>query len=344
MNKPVKLNIALKGGGSHGAFTWGVLNRLLEEPGIEIEGISGTSSGAVNGSLVANCLSRPGQNPCFALDNFWTELGKVFSSIFMPSEELFKLPMLGTTDSNYALDMFLNMTQSFAPYLFNPDDMNPLRDLLKKSITFSKLRNNKDIRLYIAATNVKTCRLKVFSREELTVEHLLASACLPTLHHPVKIKGETYWDGGFTGNPVLYPLIFNCKSPDVLIVLLQPGLREKIPETGKAIRERIYELAFYSNFMREMRAISFSKRIIRKNRLLRGPLERRLDKLRIHIIHADEELKTLDQQSRFNASPEMLQKLRDSGYRCADQWLRENREFIGKKSTTSLDEYSDYPA
>ncbi len=343
LNKPVSINLALQGGGSHGAFTWGVLKRLTKETHISIEGISGTSSGAVNACLLAYGLSNKDKNPDAALDFFWSELGELFSSIFTSSDIFLKFPLSAASNNPYILEMFSNMSQSFSPYLFNPNDMNPFRELLKKSINFEKLRQTNETQLFIAATNIKTSKLKIFKRDEITAEHILASACLPSLHHAITIDDETYWDGGFTGNPPLYPLIFNCKSDDLLIVLLQPLIKESIPHSANEIRERMYDIAFHSNFMREMRAISFSKQFIKKHYFLKGALERRLDKLRIHIIHADEDLKGLDNKSRYDASPDLLTHLRDAGYQAADKWLHKNCAYIGKKSSTSLDVYSDYP-
>lgn len=343
LNKTVSINLALQGGGSHGAFTWGVIKRLSKESHINIEGISGTSSGAVNASLYAYGLTNTENNPDATLDFFWTELGALFSNIFTSSDNFLNFPSFGTTDNSYALEMFLNMSQSFSPYFFNPNDMNPFRKLLNKSIDFEKLRKTNQTKLFIAATNIKTSKLKVFKRNELTVEHILASACLPSLHHAITIDGETYWDGGFTGNPPLYPLIFNCDSSDLLIVLLQPLIKESIPDTANKIRERVYDIAFHANFMREMRAISFSKQFINKHYVLKGALEKRLDNLRIHIIDAGEDLKDLDHKSRYDASPDLLNHLRDAGYDRADKWLQENCNLIGKKSSTSLDVFSDYP-
>ena len=342
LNKKVSINLALQGGGSHGAFTWGVIKRLAKESYINIEGISGTSSGAVNASLFAYGLSNTEGTPDAALDFFWTELGELFSSIFTSSDNFLKFPLLSDSNNSYALEMFMNMSQSFSPYLFNPNDMNPFRELLNKSIDFEKLRTTDQTKLFIAATNIKNSKLKIFKRNELTAEHILASACLPSLHHAITIDGETYWDGGFTGNPPLYPLIFNCDSPDLLIILLQPLIKESIPEKANEIRERMYDIAFHSNFMREMRAISFSKQFIKKNRFIKGALEKRLDNLRIHIIHADEDLKDFDRNSRYNASPDLLSNLRDAGFNCADKWLQKNCQFIGKESSTSLDIFSDY--
>ncbi len=334
LKKPVSINLALQGGGSHGAFTWGVLDRLSKESHLNVEGISGTSSGAVNATLFAYGLTNDKENPNAILDDFWSDLGKLFSSIFTSSDNFMQRPIL---------DMFLNMTQSFSPYMFNPTDMNPLRDLLNKNIDFEKLRNTNQTKLFIAATNIKTSKLKVFKRKELTAEHILASACLPSVHHAITIEGETYWDGGFTGNPPLYPLIFNCESSDLLIILLQPLIKESVPDTANKIRERIYDIAFHSNFMREMRAISFSKKFIEEHYLLKGALEKRLNNLRIHIIHAEDVLNNLEKKSKYDASPELLNYLRDTGYQSADKWLKNNCGLIGKKSSTSLEMFSDYP-
>jgi NTE family protein len=342
LNKPISINLALQGGGSHGAFTWGVIKRLIKESHISIEGISGTSSGAVNACLYAYGLSKFENEPETALDSFWSELGELFTSIFTSRDNFLNFPLLNSASNPYALEMFLNMSQSFSPYFFNPNDMNPFRELLEKSIDFQSLRKTNHTKLFIAATNIKTSKLKVFKRDELTAEHILASACLPSIHHAITIDDETYWDGGFTGNPPLYPLIFNCDSPDLLIILLQPLIKESIPDTANKIRERIYDIAFHSNFMREMRAISFSKQFIKKQYILKGALEKRLDNLRIHIIDADEDLKALDNKSRYNASPDLLKQLHDAGYDRADKWLNENCSFIGKKGTTNLSMFSDY--
>ena len=343
LKKPISINLALQGGGSHGAFTWGVVKRLVKENNFDIEGISGTSSGAVNASMLAYGLTIYKEEPDFVLDEFWTELGHLFSSIFTSSDNFFKFPLFGEASNPYMLEMFLNMSQSFSPYIFNPNDMNPFRDLLNNHIDFDELRETNHTKLFIAATNIKTSKLKIFKRNELTSDHILASACLPSLHHPITIDGQTYWDGGFSGNPPLYPLIFNCNSSDLIIVLLQPLSKEAIPETAKEIRERMHDIAFHSTFMREMRAISFSKQFIDKKSVIKGALEKRLDKLRIHIIHADEDLKDLDHKSKYNASPDLLNHLRDAGYECADKWLKANCNFIGKKSSIDLNVFSDYP-
>lgn len=343
LKKPISINLALQGGGSHGAFTWGVIKRLVRESNLDIEGIAGTSSGAVNASMLAYGLTKNKEQPDEFIDQFWSELGELFSSIFTSSDKFLKFPLISEANNPYMLEVFLNMTQSFSPYIFNPNDMNPFRDLLNKTIDFEELRQTNHTKLFIAATNIKNSKLKIFKRNEITAEHILASACLPSLHHPITIEGETYWDGGFTGNPPLYPLIFNCASSDLIIVLLQPLIKEAIPETAKDIRERIYDIAFHSTFMREMRAISFSKQFIGKKSIFKGALEKRMSKLRIHIIHADEDLKDFKHSSKYNASPDLLNHLRDAGYKCADKWLKTNCGFIGKKSSIKLDMFSDYP-
>lgn len=343
VTKPISINLALQGGGSHGAFTWGVIKRILKENQLDIEGISGTSSGAVNASMLAYGLTKYKEQPNIVIDQFWHELGKLFSNIFTSSDNFLKVPLFGESNNPYMLEMFLNMSQSFSPYIFNPNDMNPFRDLLNKSIDFDELRKTNHTKLFIAATNIRTSKLKTFKRNELTAEHILASACLPSLHHPITIDGETYWDGGFTGNPPLYPLIFNCKSPDLIIVLLQPLSKEQVPETAKQIRERIFDIAFHSTFMREMRAISFSKRFIDKKSIIKGALEKQISKLRIHIIHADEDLKDLAHETKYNASPDLLNYLQEAGYECANKWLKANCQFIGKKSSIDLNVFSDYP-
>lgn len=341
MTASTPVNIALQGGGSHGAFTWGVLARLLKQENIIIDGISGCSSGAINGSLLAYGLSKSKNRHdiMVPMNDFWHELGNVFNDIFTPANKLLNSHIIGNQSSVLALDWFLEMSQLVSPYVFNPSDMNPLRELLTSHINFKKLKASNDTKLFIAATNIKTSKLKIFERQEISIDHVLASACLPSIHHAINIDGEIYWDGGFSGNPPVFPLIFNCLAQDIIIVLIHPLTRESIPDNAERIRERINEIAFKANFMREMRAITFSKRQIKEGSLIpMGSLERKLNNIRIHIISADDYIAGLEPKSRYNASPELLNNLYESGYECADNWLTKNHEYIGKQSSIELEE------
>lgn len=255
------INLALQGGGSHGAFTWGVLDRLLEDGRIGIEGISGASSGAMNATVLAYGMARNGRAGARdALREFWEQIASEFSEIFRAPVELPGLDMFSESDLPM-LDTYLALTETFSPYQLNPLDMNPLRDLVKDFIDFEYLKKHPNVKLFIAATQVRTGKLKIFDNNTITIDALLASACLPSIHRAIEIEGELYWDGGFTGNPPVFPLIFNCRQRDIIIILLHPLERTELPTTAEQIRERTSELGFSTAFMREMRAIAFSKKI-----------------------------------------------------------------------------------
>lgn len=339
LNKTPLVSIALQGGGSHGAFTAGVLQRLHESRQFKLEGISGTSSGAVNACLIAygNIAYGPSKKGVKPLINFWSDLGEKFNELFSSYDSV--LPTYNNESStSLSLQFFLNITKHFAPYQFNPEHMNPLRELLVKHIKFRRLRKDKQFKLFIAATNNRTSKLKMFETAELTPEHILASACLPSLHHSIEINGESYWDGAFSANPAIFPLIFNCKSPDIIIVQVQPLEYDDIPASPEKIRERIGDIAFASNFKREMRALAFTKRYIKNNLFQLGKLDRKVNNTRIHFIHADDYIKQLNPDSRYNASPDFLTNLQKAGYECADKWLENNLDNIGKRSSINLEQ------
>lgn len=335
MYQPKPVNIALQGGGSHGAFTAGVLSRLSEEQELQIDAISGTSSGSVNACLYLNGMLGE-SSPSICLDDFWQELGDEFDSIFKPFNDLSKLNLFSDSSGEYNLDLFLKMTQSFAPYVFNPSDMNPLENLISKHIDFERISQQNKIKCFVAATNIRTSKLKIFETHELSKKHILASTCLPSLHHAVEIEGETYWDGGFAGNPAVFPLIFNSANNDVLIVMVYPLSRDEIPKTAERIRERILDISFNSSFMREMRAISFSQQLIKNDWFHMGSLEKKLSQLRIHIINGGEYLKDFRSTSRFNASSDMISELKSAGYEAADDWLKEHGKKIGQKNSVDI--------
>lgn len=340
MLKEKSISIALQGGGSHGAFTYGVLSRLAEDPRLSIDGISGTSSGAVNGCLLCDGLSadKTKDSATAGLDAFWKDLGETFNRIFKPSYDIGDAPLLSVDGGVLNLEMFMQLTRFFAPYVFNPADLNPLRQLLEKHIDFKRLVRTPGPQCFVAATSVQTGKLKVFRREELTVEHVLASACLPSLHHAVKINGENYWDGGFAGNPPIFPLIFEGNATDIIIVIVHPLQREELPDTPESIQARFSEIAFSASFLREMRAIAFSKRYIKQNWYPMGALEKKLSRLRIHIIHGDEYIRKLAPKSRYEASPNMIKKLHEVGYESADQWLSDNYRRLGVSSSIDLEQ------
>ncbi len=330
------ISIALQGGGSHGAFTAGVLQKLAECESLNIEAISGTSSGAVNACLVGYGYSRYGygKNTIKPLDNFWEDLGKHFEQLFTSFDSVLS-PLL--TDSNsLGLDYFLNLTNHIAPFQFNPTNLNPLKELLNKHIDFNLINSTTKLRLFIAATNIRTHGLRLFENHELTADHILASACLPSIHHSIKIDNDMYWDGGYSGNPVIQPLIFNCHSKDIIIVLIQPLEYNDIPTTKEQIRERISELSFASTFRREMRAIALSQQFIENDVFHLGKLDKKLSGLRFHIIHASEYIKNFAPKTRYNASPTFLNDLKKAGYECATNWLEKYSKDVGVKSSVDI--------
>ena len=336
---PVKtINLALQGGGSHGAFTWGVLDRLLEDDRLSFEGISGTSSGAMNAAVMVNGLvegGRPGARQ--ALKTFWEYISNEFSEIF--SGPLYMDLLNPFNDVNHpALENYLALTKTFSPYQLNPMDMNPLRDLVSRSINFDNLQNNCPVKLFIAATHVRTGKLKIFENNEITVDALMASACLPSIHRAVEINGESYWDGGYSGNPPVFPLIFNCRQKDIVIVLLHPLETEETPVTAEHIQERTSELGFNAAFLREMRAIAFSKKMIEKEIRPGGKLESRMHEIIIHLVQDKVLSSQFPSRSRYNTLPSFINLFHKEGYKTADIWLKDNFQKLGSKSSVNIED------
>ena len=247
MQKKV-MTLALQGGGSHGAFTWGVLDRLLEDERIEIEGISGASAGAMNAVALAYGFTVGGREGARqALKDFWESVAAKAPFAYTPEEQLPTLVADGSqTGSSPALKAFVSLARFFSPYQLNPLDVDPLRDIVVSQIDFERLGAESKIKLFIAATEVSTGRLRLFRNRELTLDALLASACLPTLHQPIEIDGEAYWDGGLAANPPLFSLVHECAARDVMVVLLHPSRRPDTPTTADEIWQRLTEISFGS--------------------------------------------------------------------------------------------------
>ncbi|MGQ0658673.1 MAG: patatin-like phospholipase family protein [Chromatiales bacterium] len=332
------INLALQGGGAFGAFTWGVLDRLLQDPRIQIEGVSGTSSGAMNAVAMAHGLISAGRDGArAALTQFWTDISREVPGALQQGHSLTEWHENVGADAFPPLRAYLDLARMLSPYQLNQRGLNPIRDVLERLIDFERVRAAKDIRLFISATNVRTGKVRIFTNAEITVESLLASACLPSLHHAVEIDGESYWDGGYSGNPPLYPLIFNCRRPDILVIMVQPLRRDRLPNSAEAIRHRQTELSFNTAFLREMRAIAMSREQIAQGGWFpKGVLERRLTQLKIHLIEAEEVLNKLPTGSHFNISPDFLGSLRDTGWAQGQAWLAEHYDAIGKRTTIDL--------
>jgi NTE family protein len=330
------INLALQGGGSHGAFTWGVLERFLEDERIEFEGISGTSSGAINAATLAYGLATGGRTGAIeALRKLWERVANEFSEVLSGPFYMSMLNLFNDAE-HPALDAYLSLTKTFSPYHLNPMDMNPLRDLVAETIDFKYLQKDCPVKLFIAATHVRTGKLKIFENRELTIDALMASACLPSIHRAVEIDGESYWDGGFAGNPPVFPLIFNCKHKDIVIVLIHPLEVAEMPVTADEIQQRTSELSFNTAFLREMRAIAFSKKMIDKDWMPSGKLENRMDEINIHIIQDQALSSQYNNRSRYNTLPSFINLFHKEGYAAADVWLEENFDRLGKKSSVDL--------
>ncbi|MXN77731.1 patatin-like phospholipase family protein [Burkholderia sp. 4701] len=331
---PKPIALALQGGGMHGAFTWGVLDRLLEDGRLAIEGVSATSAGAMNAAVLAHGLRKGGHAAAReALHDFW----RAVSESAEQYNPLRWTPWLKGTHS-FGLDYsplyaFADMVlRLFSPYQFNPHNLNPLRDVLERHVDFDGLRKECPICLYLCATNVETGKIRIFSGDDVCADAVLASACVPTLFQAITIDGQHYWDGGYMGNPAIYPLIYHCNTQDVVIVHINPLVRPGVPTTAAEILNRINEISFNSSLMREMRAIAFVTELIQQGKVDRHEMKEML----IHSIRSDEAMCALSVSSKYNADWAFLCGLRDNGRREADAWLAENYGNIGQRSSIDI--------
>jgi NTE family protein len=329
---PVQIDLALQGGGSHGAFTWGVLDRLLEEPWIRIEAISGTSAGAMNGAvLVSGFMQGGAEGARAALDAYWGRVAEAarFSPIQRsPLDRLMNRWSLDTSPGYLMMDL---MSRVVSPYNLNPLGINPITDILEKSVDFAHL-GEASIKLFITATNVHTGRGRVFRNKDLTADVLLASACLPTLFQAVEIDGEPYWDGGYVGNPTITPLVRESEAKDVILVQINPRERKETPRTASEILNRLNEISFNSPLMKELRMIALLRQAADP-----GTGEgARWARMLTHRIVTDR-LAEYGASSKLNAEPAFLATLKEEGRRTADAFLHEHGADLGKRSTANLD-------
>ncbi len=327
------ISLALQGGGAHGAFTWGVLERLLEDERIEIDGISGTSAGAINAAVLADGYHKNGRaGAAEALENFWRTMSNYGS--FNPYHSSLLNPTGPTWPPTIMwLDMLSHLV---SPYQLNPFNINPLKDVLINTIDFDCLRHCSELKLFVSATNIRTNRLRIFTNTELSVAALLASACLPYLHHTVEVDGEYYWDGGYTGNPVLEPLVNDCDANDILIVQINPTHRDEVPVTAQEITERLNEITFNSNLMREIRHIAEITRLIEAG-VVTDP---RFHRTYFHLVHANEEMKRFGMHTKYDTAWSFLTTLRDIGRRESEAWLTTNFDTLGERSSLSIQEWA----
>jgi NTE family protein len=329
------INLALQGGGSHGAFAWGVLDRLLEDERIAVEGIVGTSAGAMNAVVTASGLTAAGNKGARrALREFWSAIGEHgrFSPMQPSLLDHFIAPAnLDFSPGWIALDF---LSRILSPYQTNPANYHPLRKILVEQIDFARLRRSDAVKLFVCASNVLTNRLRVFKGAEISADAVLASACLPSLFQAIEIDGEHYWDGGYLGNPPIFPLIYNCAAPDVILILINPITINEVPKSAQAILDRINTLSFNSSLMREMRAIAFVDRLVDRGFDDGG----RLRKVYIHCIDAEEDMRELGVSSKLNVGGEFLMWLFELGRKQGDAFLRAHFDKIGKESSVDIEE------
>src|SRR5258706_2106121 len=327
------INLALQGGGAHGAFTWGVLDKLLEDGRVSLEGLSGTSAGAINAAVAADGFIKGGRDGARqALDTFWRMISQASSFSPLRPTLFDQLRQDWNMDQSPNYMFFDLVTRLLSPYELNPFNLNPLRDILEATVDFAALRRNDTIQLFITATNVRSGKVRVFDTDELSVDVLMASACLPLLFKAVEIDGEAYWDGGYMGNPALFPLVYNCHSRDVVIVQVNPLSRLEIPTTARDILNRINEISFNSTLMREMRALATVSKFLRDGALD----EARYKDVHIHMIEAETEMRELGTSSKMNADYDFLRYLCELGRAAATIWLDDNWNDLGTRSSIDV--------
>ena len=329
--KPI--NIALQGGGSHGAFSWGVLDTLLEDGRLEFSAISGTSAGAMNAVAYADGWVRGGaEGAREKLDSFWRAVGR--TGRFSPVQRMPWDVLWGnwSIDNSPGYQWFEALSRVFSPYSANPFNHNPLRDVVRTEIDFDKVRRCASPTLFISATNVETGQLRVFETGEISLEAVMASACLPQIFQAVEIDGVPYWDGGYGGNPALYPFFTATPVEDVLLVQINPVVREGAPRSAREIQNRIDEITFNAALLRELRGIAFVNELIDAGRLEAT----RYRRIRMHRIDADEAFRDLSASSKINAEWAFLEYLRDLGRSAAEDWLSAHFDALGDRATLDI--------
>lgn len=335
------IDLALQGGGSHGAFTWGVLDRLLEEPWLALDGVSGTSAGALNAAVLATGLADGGRARAReALREFWEDVaaaGACFGSAqggllaplpLLPGAGLASLASLG---QNAWAQWMTELSRYASPYQFNPLDINPLRQIVRRHVDIAAVRRGA-LAVFVNATAVTTGRPRIFRRDDLSHDALLASACLPQLFRAVEIDGVPYWDGGYSGNPALWPLVYETPALDIVLVKIDPLERAGTPDTPLEIQDRINEINFNAGLVGEMRAIAFVQKLHRERRLASAKYKN----LRMHMVADEAAMAALDASSKLDTGLAFLRRLHDSGRAAAAAWLERDAPSLGRRSTLDL--------
>lgn len=324
------VNIALQGGGAHGAFTWGVLDRFFEHDRIWIDAISGTSAGAMNTVVAAHGMHVNGAiGARDKLAEFWEAISRAGRSSPIQRSWWAKATGSWSLESSPGFQWMNMMSRVASPYDLNPFNYNPLRDVLDEVVDFKRVRNCKDMGVFISATNVETGRVKVFGRDEITLDSTMASACLPYMFKAVEIGGVPYWDGGYMGNPPLFPFFHGSPSNDILIIQINPITRSGTPQKASDIHNRINEITFNSALQHELRAIDFVRRLLDAGQLD----EKKYRRMNVHVLELCPQVAKLDASSKLNTEWDFLQYLFETGREFADDWLKKNFRHLGVRSS-----------
>ncbi|MCX2789545.1 patatin-like phospholipase family protein [Vibrio sp. Sgm 5] len=329
-----KISLALQGGGSHGAYTWGVLDYLLSKDELEFCSISGTSAGAMNAVILAQGLQSGGKKEAReSLKRFWEDISSTATSSPIKTGFYEKAMKSWNIDMTPGFIFFDLLSRIASPYQTNPLGYNPLKQVIDKHIDFDVINKCSAVKLFIAATNVKTGRVKIFEREDLTCDKLMASACIPTMFHAVEVDGEYYWDGGFSGNPPLFPFLTKATCSDVVVIQINPQVKHEIPQTSAEINNRINEITFNQSLLKEFKFIDFVDRLTESNEEARAKYK----KLFLHSISDDVNLPRLGASSKLNAESDFVSYLFELGKKSAETWFKKNYASIGKNSSIDLD-------
>ncbi|MDS9469071.1 patatin-like phospholipase family protein [Paracoccus sp. MBLB3053] len=329
-NTGLPINLALQGGGSHGALAWGVLDRLLEEPGLEFTEISGTSAGAMNAVVLAHGMEVGGREGARkALFDFWKAVSDAARYSPIQRTPWDRLSGDFSLDNSPGYLVSEGLSRVFSPYELNPFDLNPLRDLLAKMVDFDAINRSERLKLHLTATNVRTGLPRIFTTGELSSDTVMASACLPLLYRAVEIDGEAYWDGGYSANPALTPLVMESGVRDILIVQLNPMRRDKLPGSAREIINRINEISFNTSLLKEFRALGAMRQLIDDGIVELPPGA----EVRLHMIHCETDLQDMSSSSKLNAEWKYIDFLFARGRIWAEDWLSNHLQDVGKTSS-----------
>ncbi|WP_434621725.1 patatin-like phospholipase family protein [Tabrizicola sp. M-4] len=330
-----RLNLALQGGGAHGAFTWGVLDRLLEEEGLEIAALSGTSAGALNAAaLKAGMIAGGRQGARDSLAALWAQVANVgdfrMARWMQPFWSASRL-VSEAVETAFPVSPQGIAAQVWSPYGWGPFWENPLEPVVRR-LDFSGVCHSEGPRLFVGATNVRTGRIRIFEGDALTPEALLASACLPSVFQAVTIEGEAYWDGGYSGNPALFPLYAPDLPDDIVIVSINPWLRDAVPMSPLDIQNRINEISFHAALLGELRAVNFVKRLIAEGRMERG----RMKDVLLHLIADDGLMTDLSATTKLSPNPALIDRLFTAGRDACHGFLGQHRTALGRHASLDL--------